>query len=57
VHGLEPTQRLRDSYTASVIPGAKLSIYGGIGYSPFYENPARVNRVLAAFVRMANKAN
>ena len=44
-------------YTASVIPNAKLSVYDGIGHSPFYEDAARFNRELAAFVRMANKAN
>ena len=44
-------------YTASVIPGAKLSIYDGIGHSPFYEDAPRFNRELAAFVRMANKPN
>ena len=44
-------------YTASVIPGAKLSVYDGIGHSPFYEDAPRFNRELAAFVRTANKAN
>lgn len=44
-------------YTASVIPGAKLSIYDGVGHSPFYEDAARFNRELAAFVRLANKPN
>jgi pimeloyl-ACP methyl ester carboxylesterase len=42
-------------YTASVIPGAKLSIYEGIGHAPFYEDAARFNAELAAFVRAANK--
>jgi non-heme chloroperoxidase len=42
-------------YTASVIPGAKLSIYEGIGHSPFYEDAPRFNTELAAFVRTANK--
>jgi pimeloyl-ACP methyl ester carboxylesterase len=41
--------------TASVIPGAKLSIYEGIGHSPFYEDAVRFNAELAAFVREANK--
>jgi non-heme chloroperoxidase len=41
-------------YTASVIPGAKLSVYEGIGHSPFYEAPARFNAELAAFVRQSN---
>jgi pimeloyl-ACP methyl ester carboxylesterase len=44
-------------YTASVIPGAKLSIYEGIGHSPFYEDAPRFNTELAAFVREANKTN
>src|ERR1700733_5706699 len=44
-------------YTASVIPGAKLSIYEGVGHSPFYEDAPRFNAELAAFVREANKTN
>jgi non-heme chloroperoxidase len=44
-------------YTASVIPGAKLSVYDGIGHSPFYEDAPRFNSELAAFVRTANKGN
>jgi non-heme chloroperoxidase len=44
-------------YTASVIPGAKLSIYEGIGHSPFYEDAPRFNSELAAFVRSATKSN
>jgi non-heme chloroperoxidase len=44
-------------YTASVIPGAKLSIYEGVGHSPFYEDAPRFNSELAAFVREANKTN
>src|SRR6202790_2615489 len=44
-------------YTASVIPGAKLSVYDGIGHSPFYEDAPRFNSELAAFVRAANKGN
>ena len=44
-------------YTASIIPSAKLSIYDGIGHSPFYEDAPRFNGELAAFVRMANKPN
>ncbi len=31
-------------------PGARLSIYPGIGHSPFYEDAPRFNRELAAFV-------
>ena len=37
------------------IPGAKLSVYQGIGHAPFYEDAARFNTELAAFVREANK--
>jgi non-heme chloroperoxidase len=44
-------------YTASVIPGAKLSVYEGIGHSPFYEDAPRFNAELAAFVRAAAKTN
>jgi non-heme chloroperoxidase len=44
-------------YTASVIPGAKLSIYDGVGHSPFYEDAPRFNAELAAFVRTAAKTN
>ena len=36
-----------------VIPGAKLSIYRGVGYSPFFEATPRFNAELAAFVRSA----
>jgi non-heme chloroperoxidase len=43
--------------TASVIPGAKLSIYEGIGHSPFYEDAPRFNSELAAFVRTASRMN
>jgi pimeloyl-ACP methyl ester carboxylesterase len=41
-------------YTAKTIPGAKLSVYPGIGHAPFYEDAPRFNSELAAFVRMAN---
>src|SRR5262249_265911 len=44
-------------YTAKMIPGAKLSVYQGIGHSPFFEDPARFNAELAAFVRSAQKTN
>jgi pimeloyl-ACP methyl ester carboxylesterase len=36
-------------YTASVIPGARLSIYEGKGHAPFYEDAPRFNAELAAF--------
>src|ERR1700685_596598 len=35
-------------FTASVIPGAKVSIYDGVGHSPFYEDAPRFNSELAA---------
>jgi non-heme chloroperoxidase len=44
-------------YTASIIPGAKLSIYEGVGHSPFYEDAPRFNAELAAFVRAAAKTD
>src|SRR5215510_8593978 len=44
-------------YTAKMIPGAKLSVYQGIGHSPFFEDPQRFNAELAAFVRSAQKVN
>jgi non-heme chloroperoxidase len=44
-------------YTASVIPGAKLSVYDGTGHSPFYEDAPRFNSELAALARTANKGN
>jgi pimeloyl-ACP methyl ester carboxylesterase len=44
-------------YTATTIPGAKLSMYDGIGHAPFWEDTARFNSELAAFVRAANKTN
>jgi non-heme chloroperoxidase len=44
-------------YTAKTIPGAKLSVYQGIGHAPFYEDAARFNTELAEFVRMANRTN
>ena len=44
-------------YTAAKISGAKLSLYDGIGHAPFWEDTARFNAELAAFVRAANKTN
>jgi pimeloyl-ACP methyl ester carboxylesterase len=34
-------------------PGNRLSIFAESGHSPFYEEPARFNRELAAFVAAA----
>jgi pimeloyl-ACP methyl ester carboxylesterase len=42
-------------YTAKMIPGAKLSVYQGVGHSPFYEDAQRFNAELTAFVRSAQK--
>ena len=58
-HGAEDKNAKLDTakFTASVIPGAKLSVYDGIGHSPFYEDAPRFNSELAAFVRTANKGN
>jgi non-heme chloroperoxidase len=44
-------------YTAKMIPGAKLSVYQGIGHAPFFEDTPRFNAELAAFVRSAQKVN
>jgi non-heme chloroperoxidase len=44
-------------YTGKMIPGAKLSVYQGIGHSPFFEDAPRFNAELAAFVRSAQKVN
>jgi pimeloyl-ACP methyl ester carboxylesterase len=42
------------AFTASAAPGARLSMYEGIGHSPFFEDAPRFNRELAEFVRAAN---
>lgn len=39
--------------TAAVVPGARLSLYDGIGHAPFAEDAPRFNRELAEFVRTA----
>jgi non-heme chloroperoxidase len=44
-------------HTAATIPGAKLSLYDGVGHAPFWEDTARFNAELAAFVRAANRTN
>jgi non-heme chloroperoxidase len=58
-HGAEDKNAKVDTakFTASTIPGAKLSIYDGVGHSPFYEDAPRFNSELAALVRAANKTN
>jgi non-heme chloroperoxidase len=42
-------------FTAGTVPGAKLSLYEGIGHAPFWEDAPRFNRELVEFVRLANK--
>ena len=44
-------------HTAATIPGAKLSVYDRVGHAPFWEDTARFNAELSAFVRAANKTN
>jgi non-heme chloroperoxidase len=58
-HGAEDRNAKLDAgqYAASVIPGAKLSIYEGVGHSPFYEDAPRFNAELAAFVRAAARTD
>ena len=40
----------------SIKPGSRLSVFAESGHSPFYEEPRRFGRELAAFVAAANKA-
>jgi len=40
----------------SLKPGSRLSVFAESGHSPFYEEPKRFGRELAAFVAAANKA-
>jgi pimeloyl-ACP methyl ester carboxylesterase len=56
-HGSEDknSNLIAAEYTAKMIPGAKLSVYQGIGHSPFFEDVVRFNAELAAFVRSAQK--
>jgi non-heme chloroperoxidase len=58
-HGSEDknSNLIAAEYTAKMIPGAKLSVYQGIGHSPFFEDAPRFNAELAAFVRSAQKGN
>ncbi len=42
-------------HTASAAPGARLSVYGGIGHSPFFEDPQRFNRELTEFASAASQ--
>src|SRR6516165_9790732 len=56
-HGAEDknTNLIAAEYTAKMIPGAKLSVYQGIGHSPFFKDAPRFNAELAAFVRSADR--
>jgi pimeloyl-ACP methyl ester carboxylesterase len=56
-HGAEDknSNLIAAEYTAKMIPGAKLSVYQGVGHSPFFEATPRFNAELAAFVRSAQK--
>jgi len=58
-HGSEDknSNLIAAEYTTKMIPGAKLSVYQGIGHSPFFEDAPRFNAELAAFVRSAQKVN
>jgi non-heme chloroperoxidase len=40
--------------TAALVPGARLSIYRGVGHAPFAEDSERFNRELAAFATAAH---
>jgi pimeloyl-ACP methyl ester carboxylesterase len=51
----EGTTDMQGRERADTIPGAKLSVYEGVGHAPFWEDAERFNIELAAFVRMANK--
>lgn len=53
--GAEDTLVLRGlgEWTAAQIPGARLSLYDGIGHTPFVEDSARFNGELADFVSAA----
>ncbi|WNG21720.1 alpha/beta fold hydrolase [Cystobacter fuscus] len=50
-HGQEDRVVLPASgwHIASVVPHAQVSLFGGIGHSPFWEDARRFNRELAAF--------
>jgi pimeloyl-ACP methyl ester carboxylesterase len=52
-HGTEDRLLLpsMSSFAATKIPNAQLSVYEGIGHSPFYEQAARYNAELLAFVK------
>lgn len=41
-------------YGAQAVPGARLSLYEGVGHAPFFEDAERFDRELAEFVRSCN---
>jgi len=41
-------------FTAAAVPGAKLSLYDGVGHGPFWEDAPRFNQELAEFMRGVN---
>ncbi|HKX09221.1 MAG TPA: alpha/beta hydrolase [Stellaceae bacterium] len=41
-------------HAAAAIPGARLSLYDGVGHAPFWEDAPRFNAELATFVREAS---
>jgi len=43
-------------WTAGMVPGAKLSLYNGIGHSPFWEAAGRFNAELAELARSVRRA-
>ncbi len=45
---------LAGEFTATTVPGARLSLYQDIGHTPFFEDTPRFNRELAEFVRHCN---
>jgi len=42
-------------HTVGVVPGARLSVYEGIGHAPFWEDAPRFNRELAELARSARR--
>lgn len=42
-------------YTASTVPGARLSIYDGVGHAPFWEDAPRFNRELVELARSVRR--
>jgi non-heme chloroperoxidase len=55
-HGMEDRVALvpMARYTESVVANAQVSLYGGVGHMPFWEDAPRFNRELAEFVTKSN---